>query len=105
MLVPTIEGLTRRGGRGRGSRHSRHHHPSGGRRRSWWAPNWGGYNFVPYWLLSRSIVDTSPATVNVTEDDPYITQVSRISQTLKLILLALAILFGGYYFYKNVVKK
>jgi len=115
----TVEGLRGRGGKGgrsggRGGRGGR-----GGGRGGWYGGRGGWYGgrggwfggdgwrgFLPYWLLSRSVGSTiSPSTVNVTQEDPYLTGVSRVTATIQLILTAGLVGAGIYLAYKWLVVK
>ena len=103
----TVEGLRGRGGKGgsggsggRGGRGGR-----GGGRGGWFGGD-GWRGFLPYWLLSRSVgTAISPSTVNVTQEDPYLTGVSRVTATIQLILTAGLVGAGIYLAYKWLVVK
>jgi hypothetical protein len=58
---------------------------------------------MPYWLLSRTAI--APTQVNVSEEDPYLTWVSRLSATFQLVLTAGLIIAGVYMAYKWLVVK
>lgn len=101
--VKSVEGFLvggRRGGRARGH--------GGNRQRGsgWFGGGDGWRGFLPYWLLSRSVGSAiSPSTVNVTQDDPYLTGVSRVTATLRMLLMVGFVLTGVYLAYKWLVVK
>ena len=106
--VQKVEGFRGRGERGRrggGSGVSLNDRRSGygGRRGGGW---FGGSSFLPYWFLSRGVGSAlSPSTMNVTNDDPYLTGVSRVTATIQLILTAGLVGTGIYLAYKWLVVK
>lgn len=103
-----VEGLRGRGssgGRsGRSGGSSVPHSRGSGTRSGGWFGGDGWRGFLPYWLLSRSAGSTiSPSTVNVTQSDPYLTNVSRVTATIQLVVMIAMILVGVYLAYKWLV--
>jgi len=94
--APKVEGFRRRGYNRRKSNNN-----VGYGRGGWFGGSDGWRGFLPYWLLSRSVGSAiSPSTVNVTESDPYLTGVSRVTATIQLVLLIAMILASIYFGYK-----
>jgi len=97
----SVEGFRGRGGRG-GRRGRRGGTTSSSRGRGGWFGGGDGWRgFLPYWLLSRSVGSAiTPTTVNVAQDDPYLTGVSRVTATIQLILTVGLVGAGIYLAYK-----